>query len=120
MTVYLDNVAFRYRQMTMCHMWADSLDELLEMADTIGLNRKWIQGHPELSLEQYKTAMWIHFDVSITKRNEALKAGAILTDRFGAVEHVAWLRLQSNNKVSRDIAKRQLAMIERARARRDS
>lgn len=43
MAVYVDNFNAPYGRMTMCHMIADTTDELLEMVDSIGVNRKWIQ-----------------------------------------------------------------------------
>jgi len=54
----------------MCHMLADSMAELLDMADTIGVARKWFQpqSHP-------------HFDICKAKRAEAVAAGAIEVDR---------------------------------------
>lgn len=42
MTVYVDDVEHVFGRMKMCHMWADTLDELLAMADRIGVDRKWI------------------------------------------------------------------------------
>ena len=41
--VYIDNMNAPYRGMKMCHMIADSTNELLEMAGKIGVNAKWIQ-----------------------------------------------------------------------------
>lgn len=84
MAVYLDDVRHPYGRMVMCHMWADGLDELLAMADRIGLDRKWLQTPPGSS--------WVHFDVSLGLKAKALAAGAILTDRYGPSEHVARLR----------------------------
>ena len=43
MTVYVDNMQASYGRMKMCHMVADSTDELLAMADRIGVARKWLQ-----------------------------------------------------------------------------
>lgn len=83
MTVYVDDVRHRYGRMVMCHMWADSLDELLAMADRIGVARRWLQEPPKAS--------WVHFDVSLGKKALALAAGAVLTDRYGPAEHVARL-----------------------------
>lgn len=84
MSVYVDDVRHRFGRMVMCHMWADSLDELLAMADRIGVQRKWLQQPPKAS--------WVHFDISLGKKAMAIEAGAALTDRYGPVEHVARLR----------------------------
>ena len=98
MAVYVDDVRHPYAGMKMCHMWADSLDELLAMADCIGVARRWLQQPPKAS--------WIHFDIALSKKALALKAGAILTDRYGPVEHVA--RLAGDTK--------KLEMVARCRA----
>lgn len=84
MTVYVDDVRLPYRRMIMCHMWADDLEELLAMADRIGVARKWLQQPPRAS--------WTHFDVSLGMKARAIARGAVLTDRYGPVEHVARLR----------------------------
>ena len=67
MTVYVDNARHPYGRMFMCHMVADSPEELLNMADTIGVFRKWRQ-HPGEERE--------HFDICQSKRALAVKAGA--------------------------------------------
>lgn len=74
MPVYVDNMRASYGRMKMCHMVADSMDELLSMADKIGMQRKWFQ---PLSSP--------HFDVSLTKRSAAIAHGAIQVDRRGLV-----------------------------------
>ena len=89
MTVYVDSARNHYRGMIMCHMWADEVEELLAMVDKIGVDRKWIQGHPTLSLTKYASARWVHFDISLTKKRLALKHGAVQTDIFGPLEHIA-------------------------------
>lgn len=81
MTVFVDDVRHKFGRMVMCHMWADTLDELLVMADRIGVARKWLQKPP--------FASWVHFDVSLEKKRQALALGALLTDKFGPVEHEA-------------------------------
>lgn len=68
MAVYVDKMQARYRRMVMCHMVADTTEELLRMADAIGVDRKWIQ------LEgTYKE----HFDIAKTKLAAAKRCGAI-------------------------------------------
>ncbi|WP_082772808.1 DUF4031 domain-containing protein [Methylobacterium sp. CCH5-D2] len=84
MAVYVDQPIFPFGRMMMCHLWADSLEELLAMADRIGVQRKWIQGHPTLSFGKHRDASWVHFDIAKGKRALALAAGALETDRYGA------------------------------------
>ena len=68
MTVYVDDMKAPLGRMVMCHMVADTTEELLAMADRIGVNRKWIQnaGKPTE-----------HFDIARTKRGYAIQAGAV-------------------------------------------
>lgn len=51
----------------MCHMIADTTEELLQMADNIGVKRKWIQ-YPGTCNE--------HFDICFSKRQKAVRLGA--------------------------------------------
>ena len=81
MAVYVDAAFIPYGRMRMSHMWADSREELLEMADKIGLNRKWIQEPPKAS--------WVHFDVAMVTREKAIAAGAIAMDKYAASEFEA-------------------------------
>lgn len=65
--VYVDNMEAKFGRMVMCHMVADTTEELLAMADKIGVHRKWIQD----------AGTWSeHFDISLTKRKLAVAAGA--------------------------------------------
>ncbi|MDD2063015.1 DUF4031 domain-containing protein [Pseudomonas sp. 25571] len=68
MTVYVDDMNAGYGRMKMCHMFADSTDELLAMADKIGVQRKWIQ-HAGTVKE--------HFDICLSKRAKAIGMGAV-------------------------------------------
>ena len=68
MSVYVDDMRAPFRGMLMCHMIADTSNELLAMADRIGVRRKWIQ-HAGTPKE--------HFDICMAKRALAVSAGAI-------------------------------------------
>jgi len=68
MPVYVDDMAMPFGRMIMYHMIADTHDELVAMADTIGVQRKWIQDAGSARRE--------HFDISKAKRAEAVAAGA--------------------------------------------
>jgi len=82
MTVYVDKPMHKYRHMVMCHMVVDTLDEFHEMADKIGIDRKWFQSK----------ASTPHYDISKTKRRWAIKYGAIEVNNKGMVEVIRWLR----------------------------
>lgn len=68
MAVYVDNMRAYYGRMIMCHMIADTDEELHEMADKIGLKREWHQ-----SPNTYRS----HYDISISKRALAVLEGAV-------------------------------------------
>lgn len=53
MTVYIDDMDAGYGQMVMCHMLADTDDELHAMADRIGVQRKWWQAPNKTSGSHY-------------------------------------------------------------------
>lgn len=84
MTVYVDDVRIPFGRMIMAHMWADSVDELHAMAAAVGLKRRWFQTPP--------AASWDHYDVSLGTKAKALARGAVLTDKYGPLDHVARLR----------------------------
>lgn len=63
MAVYVDDMKARYRRMIMCHMIADTDEELRTMAEKIGVQQKWHQGD--------------HFDICLEMRAKAISAGAI-------------------------------------------
>lgn len=68
MAVYVDRMRASHGRMVMCHMLADSRDELNAMADRIGVARRWLQ-HAGTYRE--------HYDISLGARRRALAAGAI-------------------------------------------
>lgn len=65
--VYVDNMQAGFGRMKMCHMIADTPGELLEMADAIGVQRKWVQ---------YAGTYQEHFDICMGKRQKAVELGA--------------------------------------------
>ena len=108
MTVYVDDVRHSFGRMVMCHMWADSLDELLAMADRIGVARRWLQQPPKAS--------WVHFDISLGKKVTAIEAGAILTDKYGPLEHLATADVASDDPARRARGEAKLAQIATCRS----
>ena len=76
MTVYVDNMRaplkVNGRDYVMCHMLADSDDELHAMADRIGVSRAYWQKPPKVSTS--------HYDITQTKRALAIEAGAVVVE----------------------------------------
>lgn len=70
MTVYVDESRYPYGRMIMCHMLADTVDELHEMADMIGVARRHFQNHSTP-----------HYDICKAKRALAIDHGAEEADR---------------------------------------
>lgn len=72
MTVYVDNMhetkLGQLGRMKMSHMIADTTEELLAMADRIGVQRRWLQ---------YPGSHKEHFDIALSKRALAVAAGAV-------------------------------------------
>lgn len=72
MSVYVDNMRAKFGRMILCHMIADTSEELHQMANRIGLKRQWCQ-HEGTPKE--------HYDVSLTRRSIAVQLGAIEVSR---------------------------------------
>lgn len=68
MAVYIDSYNASFGRMKMCHMIADTKDELLQMCDKIGVSRKWIQHEGKWDE---------HFDICQSKKKLAILNGAI-------------------------------------------
>lgn len=92
MSVYVDRVELGSGRMVMCHMIADTPNELHAMADRIGMQRRWFQAPP-------KASFW-HYDIAKSKRVLAVAAGAIDCDRN---DFVAALRRIRESKVFGDV-----------------
>lgn len=69
MSVYVDDMEAPFGRMKMCHMYADTHEELVAMADAIGVARKWIQ-YPGDPVKE-------HFDIALSKKRIALERGAV-------------------------------------------
>lgn len=76
MAVYVDGERNRFGRMVMCHMFADTAEELHHMADAIGSQRRWYQA-PDAP----RPASFPHYDVSLSRRQIAVEKGAIEVDR---------------------------------------
>ena len=68
MTVYVDDMQAQFGRMRMCHMLADTDDELHAMADRIGVARRWHQAPPKHDS---------HYDIALSKRAQAVANGAV-------------------------------------------
>lgn len=77
--VYVDDMNARYGRMTMCHMVADSLEELHAMADRIGVARRWFQSADSRP----------HYDICLAKKALAVKRGAKEIPFNGEVARIA-------------------------------
>lgn len=77
--VFVDSAFIAYRGMLMCHMVADTLEELHKMADAIGVSRR-----------HFQNKKIPHYDICKTKRKHAIFLGAQeittreLVKRFGS------------------------------------
>lgn len=66
MAVYIDAPKWQLGRMLMCHMVADSIEELHKMADAIGVSRRHFQNQ-----------RLPHYDICKSKRALAITRGAI-------------------------------------------
>lgn len=64
--VYIGTRKYKYGRMLMSHMAADTLEELHEMADHIGVNRKYFQNKPGKP----------HYDICQQMKVKAIEFGA--------------------------------------------
>lgn len=83
MTVYVDTLlnhlwVLRGRTVKSCHLFADTLEELHQLAAAIGMKPQWFQNHRRLP----------HYDLTASKREMALKFGAQDVDRRTVALHM--------------------------------
>lgn len=83
MTVYVDDMNAKFGRMIMCHMLADTDDELHAMATRLGVARKWHQAPPKHDS---------HYDIALSKRAIAVVAGAV---------EITWRQAGSMNMIRR-------------------
>lgn len=86
MPVYVDSVFIGFGRMKMCHLIADTPDELHAMADKIGVARRHFQNPKTMNVSTP------HYDVSKGKRELAIGYGTIECDRNTFVAHVRRIR----------------------------
>ena len=81
MSIFVDPlVNYGWRLGPSCHMTTDGeLDELHAFAGKIGMKRSWFQPWPKSSVD--------HYDLTATRRADAVKLGAIELTRLEAAEH---------------------------------
>ncbi len=72
MTVYVDTMRATFGRMIMCHLFADTDDELHEAAQAVGVARKWFQKPPNAS--------WRHYDICLSMRARAITRGAVVIE----------------------------------------
>jgi hypothetical protein len=82
-TVYVDDLVhwgwrLRGHEVASCHMFCDAVDleELHAFAERIGLKRAWFQPH----------RLAPHYDLTPSRRADAIAHGAVAVDRYAAVE----------------------------------
>lgn len=80
MAVYVDTAENAFGRLKMCHMLADTPEELHAMADWIGVARKHYQSPAKASFP--------HYDICKSKRALALAAGAKEIDRRQLSAHM--------------------------------
>ena len=91
MAIYVDSARHPFKGHIMCHMTADSLYELHEMAIHVRMKRDWFQTPPKASFP--------HYDIPERRRELAIRYGAIEVDDrtslyFAARLGMEWARME--------------------------
>lgn len=107
MTTYVDDARERYGLLIMCHMVADTIEELHAFAEQLGLKRKWFHDG--------------HYNIGQDKRRAAIGMGAIAITRREAVRHRWRLELEeARRRAAPDSAPLERVARRKARAARAS
>ena len=86
MAVYVDSMRAPLGRMVMCHMVADTLEELHQMAEKLGV-RKYFQAHTK----------YPHYNICKSKRALAIEFGAVECDLRTALEKAKLLKAESES-----------------------
>ncbi len=86
MSVYVGVPMWPFGRMVMCHMVADTEDELDAMARQLGLRLAWKQGNPDR--EPGTVGALVHYDIAKSKRAQAIRLGAVPLDDLHAEAEV--------------------------------
>lgn len=97
-----------FRQMIMCHMIADTPGELHAMAGSIGVARRWFQVSPPASFP--------HYDIAKSKRDLAIKCGAVVLERNELVYTMR--RIALSGTFGNDVPIGKVALAGHAHSRR--
>ena len=68
MSVYVDDMNWSFKSFILSHMYADTVEELHEMAKRLGLKREWFQN---------KRKKLPHYDISLSKKRLAIGLGTV-------------------------------------------
>ena len=86
MPVYVDQARYPFKGYIMCHMTADTLAELHDMAGRIQMKRQWFQIPPKAS--------YPHYDIPRARRALAIHYGAIEVNDRTSLYYAARLGLE--------------------------
>lgn len=84
MTIYVDDEQIPSRGKVWCHLVADSLEELHEFAERLGLRRSWFQD----------ASVYPHYDLTMSVQKKALSLGALMGDRRTIITCAKQLKIQ--------------------------
>ncbi len=99
MAVFVDHSCLAWRGKSWCHMVADSVTELHDFAEQLGLKRAWFQDR----------TLYPHYDVTVSIRRKALALGALPGDKETIVSRAKSLR---NELMLERLAERTLVEIQ--------